>query len=285
MGSTIEERASSFGVDYKEGIDRAVEVLKLWEKKALGCDPENGYYGAFSGGKDSVVIKELARMAGVKVRWHYNVTTIDPPEIYRFIRKHHPDVTWNRPPKNFFDVLVDDRGYPTRQIRWCCEVFKHKAGMGTVRILGVRWAESISRLNTWKQIQKFGKDSDAGWVVNPIVDWSDANVWRFILDKNLPYCCLYNEGFKRLGCVGCPISGKRSVAKGFLRWPQYERAWRRAFHRLWKRRFGSVMTKGQRKGQTWPGLGPTIATADELFDWWKSHEPAPNKEECTMGLW
>lgn len=287
MGSTIEQRAAGFGVGYKDGIDRAIEVLRLWEKKALDCNPENGYYGAFSGGKDSVVIKELAKMAGVKVRWHYNVTTIDPPEIYRFIREYHPDVVWNRPPKNFFDVLADDRGYPTRLVRWCCDVFKHKASVGKTAILGVRWAESARRLNSWKQFQKWGKGDDEGYVVNPIVDWSDANVWRFILDEGLPYCCLYDEGFKRLGCVGCPMSGRKGVAKGFARWPQYERAWRRAFHRLWDRRLGTVITRGGRKGRPWPGLGPTIANADQLFDWWKSHESAPvtDKETCSMGLW
>ena len=66
-------------------IEKTVERLRIYE-------PPEGYYLAFSGGKDSIVIKKLAEMADVKYDVHYNVTTIDPPDLVRFIRKHHKDV-------------------------------------------------------------------------------------------------------------------------------------------------------------------------------------------------
>ena len=69
------------------------------------------YYGCFSGGKDSIVIKRLTEMAGVDVEWHYNVTTIDPPELVRYIREHHKDVIWERPNEPFFRMMRR-KGFP-----------------------------------------------------------------------------------------------------------------------------------------------------------------------------
>jgi len=91
--------------------------LPVLEKKAIGLlqlhEPKDApYYGCFSGGKDSVVIKELARRAGVRIVWHYNVTTIDPPELVRFIRREHPDVAFERPKHPFF-VEMRTHGFPT----------------------------------------------------------------------------------------------------------------------------------------------------------------------------
>ena len=60
-------------------------------------EPEEGYYLAFSGGKDSICCYHLAKMAGVKFTAYYNMTTIDPPQVTRFIRENYPDVEWNKP--------------------------------------------------------------------------------------------------------------------------------------------------------------------------------------------
>jgi phosphoadenosine phosphosulfate reductase len=278
-------------VDHLDKINRAIGVLQMWEGKALAADPMNGYWGAFSGGKDSVVVKRLAEESGVKVVWHYNVTTLDPPEIYRFIRSQHHDVIWERPTTTFFWELAERNGYPMRDRRWCCALFKEGGGSGKVKITGVRWAESYRRLKKWKQIQSWdpdhrgGQSGNVGFIVNPVIDWSDADVWRYIRDRELPYCELYDQGFKRLGCVGCPMASKRMSLIEFARWPQYEKAYRKAFRRLWERKAGTVMVKGKRKGQLWPGLGPTITNGDELFDWWLSRRAAPDRSVCMLGFW
>ena len=65
--------------------EMAIDFLRTMER------PE-GYYLAFSGGKDSVVIKHLAEKAGVKFRAVYRVTSVDPPELVQFIKEKHPDV-------------------------------------------------------------------------------------------------------------------------------------------------------------------------------------------------
>lgn len=119
-------------------VEQAIERLKAFE-------PLDGYYLAFSGGKDSVVIKALADMAGVKYDAHYNITTVDPPELVQFIREHHPDVKFDRPKITMWRLIPKKRIPPTRLVRYCCEVLKEGGGTGRFVVTGIRWAESNRR--------------------------------------------------------------------------------------------------------------------------------------------
>ncbi len=65
-------------------------------------------------------------------------------------------------------------------------------------------------------------------ILNPIVDWEDRHVWEFLRAENVPYCGLYDEGFSRLGCVGCPMASPKQQRLEFARWPRIEAAWKRA---------------------------------------------------------
>lgn len=183
-------------------IDQSIAMLRANEP------PDAPYWGAFSGGKDSVVIKELARLSGVRVQWHYNVTTIDPPELVRFIKQHHADVEWVKSKHgNFFHRMVE-KGFPTRINRWCCEEYKEGCSpRGAVLILGVRAEESPRRAAIWKPVTFHTRTR--AWAVAPILMWKHGDVWQFIRDRGLPYCKLYDEGWKRLGCIGCPFCGER----------------------------------------------------------------------------
>lgn len=71
-------------------VDLAIRRIKLHE-------PPEGYYVAFSGGKDSCVILDLVKRAGVKFDAHINLTTVDPPEVIRFVRQQYPEVTIEKP--------------------------------------------------------------------------------------------------------------------------------------------------------------------------------------------
>jgi phosphoadenosine phosphosulfate reductase len=238
-------------------IQRACAILSANE-------PLAGYYGCFSGGKDSVVIKELARIAGVHVTWHYNVTTIDPPELVQFIKKFHKDVVWDRPKENFFHLLPR-RGFPLRNTRWCCKEYKEsRTRVSDVLILGIRIEESPRRKNRYTSCVM--EEPGSAKRVLPIRMWSNEDVWEFIRGRGIPYCSLYDEGFTRLGCVGCPMTNKKNKIREFERWPRYEHLWRKAFNEFW-------VVKNKReadKGRVWE-FGQRFKNGDELFEWWKNY--------------
>jgi len=251
-----------FGVALGEKVKHSLDVIAEFE-------PKDGYYGCFSGGKDSVVIKHLVGRTDVKCDWHYNVTTIDPPELIKFIRKHHKDVSWERRDKPLWK-MIEIRGLPTRRMRWCCAEYKEQGGKGRTKLTGIRAAESPRRAKQWKEITHL---KSQGWMVNPILYWSDTDVWAYICQHKLPYCELYDQGYKRLGCVGCPMSSKRK--QELERYPRMMAGWRKAANKRWERM--------QEKGGT-DRASKTFKSGDEWFDWWLSNKSMPDADDCQMGL-
>lgn len=234
----------------KNKVEVAIERLRTFE-------PQEGYYLCFSGGKDSCVIKALADMAGVKYDAHYNITSVDPPELVRFIKETHPDVSMDYPrDKNgkvitMWNLIPKKRMPPTRIARYCCKQLKEGSGKGRFVVTGVRWDESARRkisragLELHRSVNKrICEDPDnpanaemarycptAGeHVLNPIIDWTTEDVWEFIRKYELLYCELYDKGHKRLGCIGCPMSTnqKKELEKN----PKYKQAYLRAFGRM-----------------------------------------------------
>jgi phosphoadenosine phosphosulfate reductase len=251
-------------------IDRAIALLRQYE-------PADGYYLAFSGGKDSCVIKELAKMSGVKFDAWYNNTTIDPPELVRFIKEHHADVKWNQPDMAMMRK-VEEWGLPTRFNRWCCSEYKEQGGAGRVCIFGVRAAESMKRAMRWVEWMPEIPVNRA--VVCAVVFWSDENIWEFIRSQSIPYCKLYDEGFARLGCVGCPLSDK-ARREGFVRWPKYEANWKNAARRYYDTHKGTPTKRGKVR------FTDQFPTFEDFWHWWMTDDrPDILREECQSGqLW
>jgi phosphoadenosine phosphosulfate reductase len=216
-------------------------------------EPADGYYLAFSGGKDSVVIKALADMAGVKYDAHYNVTSVDPPELVQFIKQIHPDVECRRPLDEngnqitMWNLIPRKLIPPTRIMRYCCAELKEKGGMGRFCVTGVRADESAKRRKTragleLSRTKHYDPDTPPQGMthicpkgkgrtyLNPIIDWSNADVWEFIRRHKLHVCKLYDEGYKRLGCIGCPMNNH--AAAELERYPKYRAAYIRAFDRM-----------------------------------------------------
>jgi len=265
----------AYRVPLERKIANSIALLQTYETMALELSPQ-GYYLAFSGGKDSVVIKELARLAGVKFEAWYNQTTIDPPELVRFIQDQHAEVRWNRPEMNLvFYGTKHPKGPPTRLNRWCCEVYKEQGGNGKQKIVGVRAAESPRRAVQWREVVA---NRRTGTIICPILYWTDEDVWTFIRSRNLPYCSLYDEGFKRLGCVGCPVASSKNIARDFARWPGFQRLWKlgvKAYFERWK---GVPKKDG---GERWL---KRFQTWEELWDWWLQVDKKGNDEECQTSL-
>lgn len=237
-----------------EGVREQHDIVAVAIKRLQLFAPEEGYYLAFSGGKDSVVIKRLADMAGVKYDAHYSVTTIDPPELIHFIRMWHSDVRWEHPKRPFLAEMAE-RGFPMRMNRWCCADYKEKGGRDRFVITGIRWAESARRKNT-RQMTEFCP-TQGKRLLHPIIDWSDGDVWQFIRENKIPYCKLYDEGFDRIGCLLCPLARKAARRREAERYPRYVEMFRRAFRKI----YANKKARGFTSVDRWHD-------GDEMFDWW-----------------
>lgn len=289
-----------FNIFGKTKLEVTLERIKAFE-------PEDGYYVAFSGGKDSQCIYHLCEMAGVKFDAHYRVTSVDPPELYNFIRDQYPDVAREVPhdkdgkPITMWSLIAERTMPPTRKARYCCSYLKESGGDGRVTMTGVRWAESVNRKKnqglvtimgkskkTQKKLTEIGANftpTDRGGVVlnldnaeerravemcyrtrktlvNPIIDWTDDEVWEFLNDiVKVPHCSLYDEGFKRLGCIGCPLAGGRMMKKEFERWPAYEKMYKRAIEKMIENHPGQIK---KADGENVGG----VVQAGDLFRQW-----------------
>ncbi|MCD8285607.1 MAG: phosphoadenosine phosphosulfate reductase family protein, partial [Clostridia bacterium] len=228
----------------RELVNNAVDLLRRAEKLALRYDPENGYHLAFSGGKDSQVIYHLARMAGVKFRACMSLTSIDPAELIRFVRKNYPDVELIRPKASIYTIAKERKILPTRAKRWCCADFKEIHGAGKVTVVGVRRQESARRagrqeievgghkysgsFGQWEEHDEMnvscvnGKDKV---ILSPILEWSERDVWDFLNENGIPHCRLYDQGMRRIGCILCPMGSKRQKQMQVKRWPYVKEKW------------------------------------------------------------
>ena len=232
-------------------------------------EPIDGYYLAFSGGKDSVCIYDLAKKAGVNFEAYFHFTTVDPPELVRFVKENYQDVIWIKPKMSMFQ-LIERKGFPpTRQIRYCCERLKENGGTGKTVITGVRREESQSR--STRPIFHQDTRIKSKYFLNPIIDWKTKTVWDYIRQNNLKYCSLYDEGFDRIGCIMCPLQSSEQMEKEALRWPKFYKAYERAIARGIKRN----MERGRIPRVS--GL-----TAEDTMRWWIYAEKTACAEQCLL---
>jgi len=254
----------------RDKVAEAIERLRFYEGLALRLDPEKGYFVADGGGKDSGVIVELCKMAGVKFEAHFHRTTLDPPELIRFLREHRPETILDRTAKTIVQLVRDNGTPPSRWRRYCCSTLKETGGKGKLVVTGVRWAESNRRKGR-ALIETCKRPETGKTILNPIVDWSTEEVWEFHRKYNVPYCSLYDEGFDRVGCVGCPVAGSKFQKVQFKRWPGFEKLWRRAFAAMLEKRAVDIAT--------YDGPFPKWDTVDAVWAWWLGDQRNEEPEE------
>ena len=100
---TLNEVLSRVRPGLQKKILYSIDLIRKAEKMALRLDPENGFYNTFSGGKDSQCLYHLVKLAGVKVKTHMNLTSVDPPEVIRFVKQHYPNVELIKPRMSIYD--------------------------------------------------------------------------------------------------------------------------------------------------------------------------------------
>lgn len=247
-------------------IDKVADSI-AWIRKFDGCDPQ-GYYLAFSGGKDSVCIYHLAKEAGVKFDAHYNLTTVDPPELVQFIRKEYPGVENHIPEKTMWRLIEEKRMPPTRIVRYCCEYLKERGGAGRFVITGVRAAESVKRSK--RKIFEECRTMKGKKLLHPIFNWTDDDVWEYIRSRGLKYCKLYDQGHKRIGCVMCPMAGADGQKRHASAWPRIAMAYEKAMDRCVAKRIAD-------------GLPTEWRTGREMFEWWIS-KPAEKYDGAELSF-
>lgn len=265
----------------KTKIEYSIQLLRKAEKLALRYDPDEGFFLAFSGGKDSQALYHIAEMAGVKFKAHFSPTTIDPPQLIRFIRRNYPDVEFGKVKKNIYQVAVEKQILPSMRIRWCCAEFKENSGAGKVTLIGIRHEESARRSKR-KEVEVSGRkfsghlDDFEKWseermrkkyknlnqdqfsydkekeircingkdsiLISPIIDWTERDVWEFLNDVvKVPHCELYDKGYKRIGCILCPMSNPKQKQRELKDFPYVKEKWLKAIAEI--RNSGGGITK------------------------------------------
>lgn len=254
---------------------KVIENLRKWESMACELNPE-GFFVAFSGGKDSQVVMDLVQRAGVKYRAYYSVTSIDPPENVYFIRKNYPEVVFIHPRRNFFK-LIEQKGLPTMMRRYCCERLKEGLGAGHMVLTGVRAAESRKRA-TYSEIEIFSRrvehygkprartfeqlvESEHQCIkgrdklmVRPILDWSDEEVWQYVYDHQLPVNPCYKM-HGRVGCMFCPFASKEDIEKYEKQYPRFKPLIIRALSRYWEKSETHYAETPEEYYEYWKGKG------------------------------
>lgn len=257
-----------------------------------------------SGGKDSSVCVALAEKAGIDFEVMHNHTTVDAPETVYFIRRefkrleekgikceiNYPYYKGER--VTMWSLIPQKLMPPTRLVRYCCSILKERGGQGRYITTGVRWAESVKRKNNRGIYETMPSDPRRKIVLNndnddrrrlfetcmrqhkavcnPIIDWSDADVWDYIEAEKIPVNPLYECGFSRVGCVGCPMAGARGRQKEFTRYPKYKDAYIRAFDRM--------LDERKRRGKT-DGTWRAGTTGRDVFHWWMEDGVLPGQVE------
>lgn len=269
-----------------ERIQTASEMSLHYYGKPLIC--------TYSGGKDSDVMLELFKRSGIPFEVNNSHTTADAPQTVRHIKEVfrdlelqgiNCDIDYHKQPDGsritMWNLIPKKLMPPTRLVRYCCSVLKESSCRNRMIATGVRWDESTNRKGRSayesigaKKANKIQVDDEkmlltdnddtrklfeqcqikAKTVVNPIIDWKDKEIWQFYRYECKKHNPLYEMGYTRVGCIGCPMASKKRY-KEFADFPKYKNAYIKAFDRMLLER------KRRGKNCQWQN-------GEEVFLWW-----------------
>lgn len=286
----------------KSPDEEAIKMIQYFEPLALQQDPR-GYCVCTSEGKDSRVLGHLFRRAGVKHFYLHNITGIDPPELVYFQRKNFQkykdagylayDVMYR---KSMWRLMQEKLMPPLRKARYCCEELKERRVSeqgNAVLSFGVRRYESKKRAGNRRELEAVKTKEyiimpfdnaenrrtfevcykDYEKRLNPIAEWTTENIWDYSRYWNLEQCNLYEEGFERLGCIGCPNARRCSREREFERWPRFKKLYLLAFEEMIEER--------KKRGLK---IFDCAQTPEDWFEWWLSDKSADGTDESQIVL-
>ncbi|MDR7815157.1 phosphoadenosine phosphosulfate reductase family protein [Lacrimispora sp.] len=264
---------------------KAIERIKLASEMSMQ------YYGkplvcTYSGGKDSDVMLELFKRSGAQFEAVNSHTTVDAPQTVYHIRKKFKELeekgikcTIHKPKLTMWQLIEKKKMPPCRMQRYCCEYLKENTTPNRFVATGVRWDESQKRSkrgimevpgakikdritlmndNDDKRLLIERCEIKGSMISNPIIDWRHHDIWDFIRSEKIEYNSLYDDGYKRVGCIGCPMAGK-SRYKEFRDFPTYKRAYIRAFDKM------LIAINEAGKKTRWK-------SGNDVFLWWMEDE-------------
>ena len=225
--------------ELQKKVDRAIRLLQSIHPAANPDGTEQPIEIAYSGGKDSDVILQLAKEAGINYRAIYKNTTIDPPGTVKHARDMGAEVLMPRDGMTFFK-LVEKKGMPSRFVRFCCQYLKEYKVLDKA-VMGVRKSESRARAERYNeptQCRFYGSKKEHVEAIYPILEWTDEDVRDFILDRGIRCAPVYYDEQgdfhveRRLGCIGCPLASQRKMIEEFKAHPNMVKAYVRAIHKF-----------------------------------------------------
>ena len=217
---------------------------------------------------------------------------------FRNLEKLGYKTTIHKPELSMWQLIEKKRMPPTRMVRYCCRVLKEDTTPNRYIATGIRADESRQRgsrmefetrgsskktsrgytLEHVSEVYKEAQEKDEIWdcqfisaakkhkelICNPIFFWTEHDVWEYIQENKIKYNHLYDRGYYRVGCIGCPLGGRKNQLKQFADYPKYKEAYIRAFQRCIDRRKAD-------------GLKTTFNTGEELFGWWVEDPNIPGQ--------
>lgn len=253
----------------------------------------------YSGGKDSDVMLELFNRSGAPFEVHNSHTTVDAPPTVYHIRKKFKELEekgikaniempkYKGKPVTMWSLIPQKKIPPSRLMRYCCQVLKETGCANRFIATGVRWDESnarsaraayetigktkADRVTATDEIILMNDNSDKRkmtehcmkknkMVVNPIIDWTHKDIWEYIRSEKIQYNPLYECGYRRVGCIGCPMASKRRW-KEFADFPTYKIAYIKAFDKM----LAELQISWKDKPTKWKN-------GYEVFLWWMEDE-------------
>lgn len=277
----------------------AIERLKMASEMSLRLYKQPLVI-TYSGGKDSDVLLHLAEASGIPFEVLHSLTTADAPETVWHVRDTFRrlemagvkcDIDTHRTPDGgnvtMWNLIPRKLMPPTRIVRYCCVALKETGGRGRFIATGVRWAESVKRRSRGvmeinhsdkdKRVILMGDNDENRMLfencqlkskrtVNPIVDWKEKDVLNYCAEQKITMNPLYACGWKRVGCIGCPMAGKHRYAE-FARYPKIKAAYVRAFDRMLDERRRRGKMEGVRFGET----------GEDVMHWWMEDGVLPGQ--------